>query len=434
MSAEDDLKLLCQVLTARSVPVAPESFDNEDTAVLFHALVNIRNVLMHFARGNFDDEITGRNVLAAALKALQANLHHLAWQVHEVASGDFSQRVDFMGEFSDAFNSMAQQLDKSITELKEREASLLEMTADLKASEERWNLAAQCSRDGIWDINIDEQIAWYSDSFMQMMHYASEQLPKDLHWETMIHPEEQAQAEVLSRRLRGIGELASFSEEYRLRTGQGKYCWVQIRGMPIQSGNVRRLIAVVADISAQKATEESLVQKAMYDNLTGLPNRFLMQDRLSQAVANAERLGRPFVFVTLDLDFFKKVNDTYGHAAGDLVLVELAKRLSMKLRPTDTAARLGGDEFVAIFPCEPGKEQETAENVMKRFYENLQSPVMLGNVEYQLQSSVGVAFFPKHATDLKTLFERADRALYQAKENGRNQYAIYDPNRCSEPV
>jgi len=428
MSAEDDLKLLRQILVARSVPTAPESFDNEEIAALFDELVNIRNVLAHFACGNFDDDINGRNTFAAALKSLQANLRHLVWQVKEVARGDFSQRVDFMGEFSEAFNGMARQLNKSITDLKERETSLLALTTDLKASEERWNLAVQCSRDGIWDINIDDQTAWYSDNFMQMMSYKPEHLPKDLHWETMIHPVDHAQAETLSTVLHGTGALLPFSETCRLRTGLGNYLWVQFRGMPVRSGNTRRLIAVVSDISEHKASEESWIHKALYDNLTGLPNRHLMNDRLKQAVANAGRHGHPFVFVTLDLDYFKEVNDTYGHAAGDQVLIELAQRLSRKLRPTDTAARLGGDEFVAIFPCKAGMEQTTAENVMERFYENLKPPVMLGDVEYQLRSSVGIAFFPKHAKDVKTLFEHADTALYKAKENGKNQYAIYDPN------
>ena len=413
MAAEDDLKLIRQVLAARNVPAAPESFDNDDTSVLYNDLVFVRNALMQFSRGIFDCEITGRNVFAATLKTLQAHLRHLSWQVGEVAKGDFAQRVDFMGEFATSFNTMAQQLERSLN--------------NLKSSEERWNLAVQCSRDGIWDINIDERTGWYSDSFMQMLHYSSEDLPPDLHWETMIHPEDTVSAEILAAILCGESEILPFSEECRLRTGRGNYLWVQLRGMPVLSGNARRLISVVSDISAKKATEESLTLQAMYDNLTGLPNRYLLTDRLKQSVANAERHGYPFIYVTLDLDFFKKVNDTYGHAAGDTVLAELAHRLSMGLRSMDTAARLGGDEFVAIYPCEPGMEQTTAEAVMTRFYHNLQSPMMLGNVEYQLTSSVGIAFFPKHANNLPTLFEYADAALYKAKKNGKNQYAIYDP-------
>jgi len=427
MIVEDDLKLLRQLLTARSLPdVVSESFVNSDTASLYEDLADIRKTLLLFSRGNFDVDVTGRNVLAAALKTLQANLRHMIWQVGEVAKGDFSQRVDFMGEFSLAFNSMTEQLEQTLSELKEREASLLALTADLKASEERWNLAVQCSRDGIWDINIDEQTAWYSDSFMKMMHYTSGMLPPNLHWEEMIHPDDLEQASVMLLTMRGTGELLPFSEECRFRTGREDYLWLRLRGMPVRSGHVRRLIAVASNVTAQKEAERSLTRQAMYDNLTGLPNRYLLNDRIEKAIANTKRYGKPFVLVTLDLDFFKGVNDNYGHAAGDLILVELANRLSMGMRTTDTAARLGGDEFVAIYPCEPDRERITTENVMRNFYENLKPPVMLGDVEYQIRSSVGVAFFPKHASDVPTLFELADVALYKAKKNGKNQYAIYE--------
>ena len=419
MSVEDDLKLIRQVLTARSIPDAPESFESDDMAALFNDLSHIRNVLRQFSHGNFDSEITGRNVLAAALKALQAHLRHLIWQVGEVANGDFTQRVDFMGEFSTSFNSMVQQLEHSLT--------------DLKSSEERWNLAVQCSRDGIWDINIDERTAWYSDNFLQMLHYVPENLPQELHWETKIHPDDQEQIAVMTNMLQGVADLLPFSVECRLRTGKENYLWVQIRGMPVHEGSVRRLIAVVSDIAAQKSTEETLILQAMYDNLTGLPNRHLLDDRLKRAVANSTRSGDPFIFITLDLDFFKGVNDNFGHAAGDKILVELANRLSIGLRSTDTIARLGGDEFVGIYPCEKGMERVTAESVMDRFYENLKPAVMLGDTPYQLRSSVGVAFFPEHADDLEALFEYADIALYKAKANGKNQYAIYDPNEEPPP-
>ena len=418
--ADNDLKLIRQVLTARSIPeVLPESVTSNDTLTLYNELLLIRNTILQFAHGNFDVEVTGQSILAGAMKTLQAHLRHLTWQVGEVAKGDFSQRVDFMGEFSVSFNRMVEQLERSLS--------------DLKSSEERWNLAVQCAHDGILDINIDARTAWYSDRLMQMLHYSPDDIPHDLHWETMIHPDDHACAAILETILQGHGETLSFLEECRLRTGRGNYLWVQLRGMPVRSGNVRRLIAVVADISAQKATEESLTLQAMYDNLTGLPNRYLLDDRLKQVVARSERSGQPFIITTLDLDFFKEVNDTYGHAAGDCVLVELARRLRMGLRSMDTAARLGGDEFIAIYPCESGMEQVTAETVIKRFYENLKPPVMLEDVPYQLRSSVGVAFFPKHAQDVATLFECADAALYKAKKNGKNQYAIYDSGDLPTP-
>jgi diguanylate cyclase (GGDEF)-like protein len=131
--------------------------------------------------------------------------------------------------------------------------------------------------------------------------------------------------------------------------------------------------------------------------------------------------------VTLDLDYFKQVNDTFGHAAGDTLLKEFGKRIVAGLRNTDSAARFGGDEFAIVYTCKKGTERQTADHVMKRFYNNLTPPVDLGNIQYNIKSSVGVAFFPEHATDIPTLFERADTALYQSKQNGKNQYSIWKP-------
>lgn len=429
MIAENDLKLLHQVLTARSIPATPEFFEREDMLTLFNDLVFIRKILIQFSRGNIDTEITGHNVFVGALKTLQANLRHLVWQVKQVAQGDFSHRVDFMGAFSDAFNSMVQQLERSITELKDNEARLLTLAADLRSSEERWNLAVQCSRDGIWDINIDDRTAWYSDNFMQMMHYTPDDLPHDLRWETMVHPDDHRKAKEVFHMLQGTGTLAPFVAECRFQNGQNRknYLWLRIRGMPANTENVRRLIVVASDITDPKETEIELTRQAMHDSLTGLPNRYLLDDRLQRAAANTKRDGKPFVFVLFDLDFFKGVNDTYGHAAGDLVLQEFAKRLCIGLRRADTTARLGGDEFVGVYPCAEGLEQVTAEQVMRRFYELLKPTVTLGNAEYPLRASAGIAFFPKHTHDLPTLFECADVALYQAKESGKNQYTIYEP-------
>jgi diguanylate cyclase (GGDEF)-like protein len=421
MSAEDDLKLLRQVLTARSIPAMPESFENEDTAALFNGLVFIRRSLLAFSRGLFDIEVTGRTVLDAALKTLQANMRHLVWQVEEVAKGDFSQRVDFMGAFSDAFNSMTQQLERSLTELKEREACLLALTANLQSSEERWNLAVQCSRDGIWDVNIDTRTAWYSGNFMQMMHYVPENLPKNLRWETMIHPDDLAEAEPLLEMLRGTCVLKPFSIDCRFQVGHEceGYLWLRIRGMPVRSEGVHRLIAVASDISSQKATEEALTRQAMYDNLTGLPNRYLLNDRLKQAVANAERHTYPFIFVTLDIDFFKEVNDTYGHAAGDAALNGVAHVISKSLRSSDYCARYGGDEFCILLPGTYGDDAfSLAERIRKAVAE---CPINANGEILRLTTSFGVSSMqPGDAKDRQSLLMEADSALYAAKAAGRN--------------
>ncbi|MDR1962532.1 MAG: diguanylate cyclase [Planctomycetaceae bacterium] len=441
---DDDIKLLRQILSGRSIPPFPEtSGENTEIKNIYTELTTIRAILMKFATGHFEDEITIRGAIAGYLKTLQANLRHLVWQVQQVAEGDFSQRVEFMGDFSTAFNSMVVQLEQSLTELKESERRLLKLNddlqdeirfrktaeRDLKHSEERWNLAVQCSRDGIWDMNLDTKEAWYSERFLEMFQYSPEELPKDLRWDLLIHPEDSEVAEFLRKLYTKEEYPPPFSVECRIRCRDNNYLWVRIRGMPIKedTSSPNRIIGVTSDISLQKETETALAYRAMHDNLTGLPNRYLLDDRLRQHVANALRSGSAFIFVMMDLDNFKGVNDTLGHAAGDILLIELGKRVSACIRNTDTVARLGGDEFVFVYTCAKDKELFATEQVMNRLYQSFQTQVDLGEVMYTIRSSMGVSFFPKHATDIASLFERADEALYLAKEKGKNTYAIWEP-------
>jgi diguanylate cyclase (GGDEF)-like protein len=442
------------------MPDRPDTFESDEAAALFDDLAAIRDILYGFAHGNLDDNITVRGVYASCLKTLQANLRHLTWQVQQVAQGDFSQRVDFLGDFSAAFNFMVERFNEMVGTLKEREDKLLKLTSTLQANRERWDLAVQCSRDGIWDVDVFCKTAWYSDNFMQMMHYTPDDLPRDLRWDLLVHPDDQDQADILRQVFQNLDNLAPFSVEFRLRNHNNDYVWLRLRGMPVssktddiqndidhteyhsgirlQSGikttdtnaglQAHRLIAVASDISAQKEVEHSLTHLAMHDNLTGLPNRYLLDDRMRQYIARANRTGDPFILVTLDLDNFKGVNDTYGHAAGDKLLAEFSRRLQMGLRNTDTAARTGGDEFVMVLPCAAGMETSTTKQIMDRLFANLSEPVKLNETPYTIHTSLGVAFFPQHASDLTNLFACSDAALYRAKLNGKNTYAVWKPS------
>ncbi|MDR2117354.1 MAG: hypothetical protein LBP87_13335, partial [Planctomycetaceae bacterium] len=183
----DSLTLLRQILSGRSIPsLEGIPFESAEIEAICRELATIRELLLRFSNGNLDDNITIRGAIAGCLKTLQANLRHLTWQVQQVAEGDFSQRVEFMGAFSQAFNSMVVQLEHSLTELRESEKRLLKLNdelqdeirfrkiaeRELKHSEERWNLAVQCSRDGIWDLNLNTKEAWYSERFLEMFQYS----------------------------------------------------------------------------------------------------------------------------------------------------------------------------------------------------------------------------------------------------------------------
>lgn len=423
--------LVKRLLNDRSVPslseILPHESDTnrEDIQALYKEVKAIRETLQDFAGGNFDKEICVRGAVGGYLKTLQANLKHLTWQVEQVAKGDLTQRVDFMGDFSSAFNSMVVQLEQSLTSLKDRESRLLHLTEELRESEERWNLAVQCSRDGIWDYNLATQEFWYSDRLKEILLLGHDEITTPLRFNSRIHPEDVEAAEFLRLLYEREIPLQNFSIDCRIKRYDESYLWVQLKGMPVP-GNEPRIIGIISDISLQKENEEALAFRAMHDNLTGLPNRYLLDDRIHQHVAQARRSGSAFILVTLDLDNFKGVNDTWGHGAGDILLKTLGERIKACLRNTDTVARLGGDEFVFIYSCPLNGEELATRQVMERLYTLFKEPVDLGEVEYQINSSMGVAFFPRHSTEIAQLYERADEALYQAKKKGKNTYAIWN--------
>ena len=172
-----------------------------------------------------------------------------------------------------------------------------------------------------------------------------------------------------------------------------------------------------------EAANKQLRHLASHDALTGLPNRVLLDDRLAQAVAHAERDGHIFAIAMFDLDRFKIVNDSFGHRAGDELIKEVAHRLAGIARSTDTVGRLGGDEFLFIMDRLP--KREDAEHIARRAVAALQVPIRIGGVDIHTSSSIGIAMFPADGTSVETLLANADAAMYCAKQRGRNNLQCY---------
>lgn len=165
-----------------------------------------------------------------------------------------------------------------------------------------------------------------------------------------------------------------------------------------------------------------LVHQATHDALTNLPNRLLLSDRLQQAISTAERQDKYVAVLFFDLDGFKPVNDRYGHAVGDRLLIEIATRLRAGIRPMDTVARIGGDEFVLVLCC---VDFDVIDAMAARIIEQVSEPYQVGNEQVQVGASVGVAVFPNDATEAEQLIRHADHAMYHAKQVGKNQVCYW---------
>src|SRR4028119_82994 len=296
----------------------------------------------------------------------------------------------------------------------------------LRKNEERFHLLTRATNEAVWDLDLLKNEYWLSKEFEKVLGYKlNETQTIDLEsWWLNIHPEERERVK-LNFKERMKSDAKSWSEEYSFRRAEGGYVFVLDRGYIIrnESGKAVRAIGTMMDITQRKQAEEILRYQAVYDQLTGLPNRLLFNERLLASLKKAKKTKKMLAVMFLDLDKFKKINDTLGHAAGDRLLEGFAGRISETLRATDTVARWGGDEFTLLLPdisC-----LEDAVKTAQRILNNLKPAFKLQEQAFNISSSIGIAVYPDDGEDAETLVKNADAALYRAKEMGRNNYQLY---------
>lgn len=219
-----------------------------------------------------------------------------------------------------------------------------------------------------------------------------------------------------------------YRTSHRILWGDGSIRYIEGMGRVTYGENDRplRMVGTLQDITEEQRLQQQLWDLAHHDNLTGLPNRGLLIDRLQQAIAVAHRQGGTLAVALFDLDRFKLANDSLGHAAGDRLLVEVANRLRGAVRQSDIVARFAGDEFVAVFPT-LGTPEEAAP-LLEKILASFNDPCQLHGTEWLISASIGVAFYPGDAMDAQGLLQAADEAMYGMKQAGRNGYKTYQAN------
>ncbi|HWU35090.1 MAG TPA: EAL domain-containing protein [Methylovorus sp.] len=297
--------------------------------------------------------------------------------------------------------------------------------SDRKVAEDKMRLATlvfENSSEAIMVVDAESQILSVNPAFTEMTGYTAQDVvgktPKILasgkqdrkFYEEMWH--------LLDSNGKWQGEVWN-----RRKNGESYAEWLTIDTIYNEHGEVIRRVALFSDITKNKQNQEVIWRQANFDQLTGLPNRRMLHDRLNQEILKADRHQQMLAVLFLDLDRFKEVNDTYGHLMGDQLLQESAHRLQHSVRECDTVARLGGDEFVVILSGLQDKDvvQDIAQSILKKF----EAPFQLDNDLTHVSVSIGITIYPEDGSVGEVLFKNADQAMYVAKSNGRNRYSYF---------
>jgi diguanylate cyclase (GGDEF)-like protein/PAS domain S-box-containing protein len=294
----------------------------------------------------------------------------------------------------------------------------------LRDQEQRWQLALRGSNDGLWDYDITNHEVFYSRRWKEMVGYEEHELPNlPEEWETRVHPEDLPG--VLAKLNDHLSRRALFYvAEYRMRCRDGSYKWVLARGQAVWSehGKAVRMVGSHTDITERKQSEAQLTRDALYDALTGLLNRRYVLEELERAVRRAEEQKLPLSLAIGDLDHFKSVNDNHGHAGGDEVLAVFGQIVQQGQRQGEVVGRIGGDEFCMVFPRATASEAAISVERTRARFSTIAFGVSSG-VPFSVSATFGVAAWQPGMSG-KDLMEAADRALYQAKECGRNRLML----------
>jgi diguanylate cyclase (GGDEF)-like protein/PAS domain S-box-containing protein len=292
----------------------------------------------------------------------------------------------------------------------------------LKSSEQHYQALVSTSPVGVFETDVLGQFVFMNERGLRMLGARIEQL-RGNHWQHLLHAEDREESCAAWRESLDLQQ--PFQRELRFERIGGGTLWVlmQARPMDDSDGLFSGYIGTFTDISEQKASEQRIQFLAYHDPLTGLPNRLLIREHYDMAVAHANRAELGAALLVLDLDHFKNINDSLGHAVGDELLCAVVKILRGCVRDTDTISRQGGDEFLVLLTDQ--RSADDAANVAAKMLDRLSQPIRLEHHELSISLSIGIGMYPADGEDFDTLLKKADTAMYHAKESGRNAFNFF---------
>lgn len=337
----------------------------------------------------------------------------------------FKVAIDKILEVYDEVSSANKELMVMEEELIHQYDELERHRNELIISNQRYELAVEGSNDGIWDWDLQTGVYFFSIKWKKDLGYDKDELEDTLEtWKTLLHRED------LQRTLDKIeayltSKEAIYEDTYRIRCKDGQYRWILSRGKGVcdSHGNPIRVAGSHTDITEQINLQDRLHSLAYYDSLTQLPNRTMLQEEVNKQIKQAEERKIKLAFIYLDIDNFKHINDTMGHAVGDKLILHIADMLSYQIKSPNLVARLSGDEFAVVLVNVENINDVILE--INGIFKCLRRPWILEKQEFYISASMGVAVYPEHGTDLATLMQNADTAMFHMKENGKDGFSIF---------
>lgn len=324
------------------------------------------------------------------------------------------------------------ELRRRVAELEAAKRESQQAQDALRTEREKFQVLVEESPMGVAIIGRDGSYQYVNPKFVELFGYTLEDIPTGREWFAKAYPDWRYRRRAIAAWLDDLQESTrgqARPRTFTVRCKDGSEKAINFRAVTMESGDQ---FVVYEDITEQKQAEEEIRKLAYHDPLTGLPNRALFNDRLVVALANARRTKVPLAVMLLDLDRFKEVNDSLGHAVGDQLLRAVGQRLTSILRKGDTICRIGGDEFLLLLPGMARAEH--AATVAERILQGIRNPFVLDGRELHVTTSLGIAVYPEDGVDGDTLIRNADIAMYGAKEAGRDNYQRSTPLRQRKPV
>ncbi|MBB6447277.1 sensor domain-containing diguanylate cyclase [Bacillus benzoevorans] len=327
----------------------------------------------------------------------------------------FGKQYDLSQYYLKKYLQQQKELEASYVELQQSKNELLSLFENSNAFLWSVDLA---TREVIVSKGIENMVGCIQEDFHNYFEF----------WASFFYPDDM---DIVEHQYNELLSAKPSRCQIRIFTNNGEVKWVEIHGNPLldSSGKVVKLTGVAYDITERKQLEDQMKHIAYHDHLTGLPNRYLLNDYLQRYLAFCKRNNTNLAVMFLDLDNFKMINDRFGHDVGDALLQQAGKRLTDSVREEDVSARLGGDEFIILLN---DVDKEQAKGIAERLIMAFNKPFLINDQTCTISTSIGISLYPQDTQDGELLIQLADTAMYSAKKLGKNMYCFYQDALDSE--